>query len=116
MPLKGILNTAHALSFYTRRQEVQANNLANASSDGFKADRVLGHATAGSTFPVPVQATDLQQGAFRETERPLDLGRETLGRDRLVVDSNDFPLLRTYHGFTPSALAIAARSSIAKQA
>lgn len=73
MPIKGILNTAHALSFYTRRQEVQANNLANAATDGFKADRVFGHATRGSAFPVPVQDTDLQQGAFRDTARPLDL-------------------------------------------
>lgn len=73
MPIKGILNTAHALSFYTRRQEVTANNLANASSDGFKADRVFGHAVQGSEFPVPVQDTDLQQGAFRETSRPLDV-------------------------------------------
>lgn len=85
MPLKGILNTAHALSFYVRRQEVQANNLANAGSDGFKADRVLGHATGNSPFPVPVQATDLQQGAFRDTARPLDLALD--GPGFFVVDT-----------------------------
>lgn len=79
MPLKGILNTAHALSFYTRRQEVTANNLANAGSDGFKADRVLGHAIGGSPYPVPVQDTDLRQGAFRETSRPLDLALDGPG-------------------------------------
>jgi flagellar basal body rod protein FlgG len=79
MPLKGILNTAHALSFYTRRQEVTANNLANASSDGFKADRVFAHALNGSTYPVPVQDVDMQQGAFRETARPLDVSLDGPG-------------------------------------
>lgn len=73
MPLQGILNTARTLSFYARRQEVTANNLANASSDGFKADRVLAHQLPGTTSPVPVQETDLRQGTFRETGRSLDL-------------------------------------------
>jgi flagellar basal-body rod protein FlgF len=85
MPIKGILNTAHALSFYTRRQEVQANNLANASSDGFKADRVFAHATNGSPYPVPVQDVDMQQGAFRETARPLDISLD--GPGFFVVDT-----------------------------
>jgi flagellar basal body rod protein FlgG len=76
MPLQGILNTARTLSFYARRQEVTANNLANASTDGFKADRVLAHRLGGSTSPVPVQETDLRQGTFRETGRSLDMGLE----------------------------------------
>lgn len=87
MPLKGILDTAHALSFYTRRQEVTANNLANASTDGFKADRVFGHAVKGSAFPVPVQDTDLRQGAFRDTSRPLDAALD--GPGFFVVDTPD---------------------------
>jgi flagellar basal-body rod protein FlgF len=74
MPLQGILNTARTLSFYARRQEVTANNLANASTDGFKADRVLAHRLNGTTAPVPVVETDLRQGTFRETGRSLDLG------------------------------------------
>jgi flagellar basal-body rod protein FlgG len=89
MPLQGILNTAHALSFYMRRQEVQANNLANASSDGFKADRVLGHATNGSTWPVPVQDVDLQQGAFRDTARPLDLALDGPGFFVVATDRGE---------------------------
>jgi flagellar basal-body rod protein FlgF len=76
MPLQGILNTARTLSFYARRQEVTANNLANANSDGFKADRVLAHRLPGTTSPVPVQEIDLRQGTFRETGRSLDLGLE----------------------------------------
>lgn len=79
MPLQGILNTARSLSYYMRRQEVTANNIANASSDGFKADRVLAHTVPGSTFPVPVQDVDMQQGTFRETGRPLDVSLDGQG-------------------------------------
>jgi len=88
MPLQGILNTARTLSFYTRKQEVTANNLANASSDAFKADRVLAHGVPGSTSPVPVQDIDLQQGAVRTTSRPLDVALEGPG----------FFVLKTAHG------------------
>jgi flagellar basal-body rod protein FlgG len=88
MPLQGILNTARTLSFYTRKQEVTANNLANASTDGFKADRVLAHAVPNSSSPVPVQDIDLQQGAVRSTSRPLDVALEGPG----------FFVLKTEHG------------------
>lgn len=83
MPLQGILNTARTLSFYTRKQEVTANNLANANSDGFKADRVMAHGLPGSYTPVPVQDIDMKQGALRPTGRPLDLALE--GDGFLVV-------------------------------
>jgi flagellar basal-body rod protein FlgF len=85
MPLQGILNTARTLSFYSRRQEVTANNLANASSDAFKADRVMAHAATGSSAPIPVQDVDLRQGAFRETARTLDLALD--GPGFFVVDT-----------------------------
>jgi flagellar basal-body rod protein FlgG len=88
MPLQGILNTARTLSFYTRKQEVTANNLANASSDAFKADRVLAHAAPGSSSPVPVQDIDLQQGAIRQTSRSLDV----------ALDGPGFFVLDTEHG------------------
>jgi len=73
MPIRGIVNTARSLSYYTRLQEVTANNLANVNSDAFKADRVTAHNLKGPAFPVPVEKIDLQQGSFRETGRPLDL-------------------------------------------
>jgi flagellar basal-body rod protein FlgG len=79
MPLQGILNTARTLSFYTRKQEVTANNIANASTEAFKADRVMAHGTQGSTTPVPVQDIDLRQGALRDTTRPLDMALEGPG-------------------------------------
>lgn len=72
MSIEGISNTARALTYQVRRQEVTANNLANANSDAFKADRLFARTLAGQAFPVAVQETDLQQGTFRETARPLD--------------------------------------------
>jgi flagellar basal-body rod protein FlgF len=73
MTLRGILNAAHGMSYYSRLQEVTANNLANASTDGFKVDRMTGEQLPGTSFPVPVQQVDLTQGSLRETGRDLDL-------------------------------------------
>lgn len=73
MSLEGITNTARAMTYQIRRQEVTANNLANANSDAFKADRLFARTLAHEAFPVAVQETDLQQGTFRETGRSLDL-------------------------------------------
>jgi flagellar basal body rod protein FlgG len=91
MPLQGILNTAHTLSFYTRKQEVTANNLANAGSDGFKADRVLARAVPGSTAPVFMQDIDLRQGVMRPTARSLDVALE--GPGFLTVQTPQGPRL-----------------------
>lgn len=85
MPLGGILNTARSLSFYLRWQEVTANNLANSNTDAFKADRLAGVRTPGRDHAVPVQRTDLSQGSFRETGRPLDVSLE--GPGFLVVQT-----------------------------
>jgi len=79
MPLRGIVNTARTLAFYTRLQEVTANNLANANSDAFKADRMTARLLPGAAHPVPVELTDLQQGRLRDTGRPLDLGLDGPG-------------------------------------
>src|SRR5919197_692135 len=79
MPLRGIQNAAHGLSYYSRLQEVTANNLANASTDAFKVDRMTGRMLTGSAFPVPVEHLDLTQGSFRDTGRPLDVGLEGSG-------------------------------------
>jgi flagellar basal-body rod protein FlgG len=79
MPLKGIVETARTLSYYTRLQQVVANNLANANTDAFKVDRVTARVFDGSESPVPVQETDFQQGVLRDTGRPLDLALEGEG-------------------------------------
>jgi flagellar basal body rod protein FlgG len=83
MPISGIINTARSLGFYLKLQEVTANNLANANTDGFKADRLTAHLRTGDDHAVPVESTDLQQGAVRDTGRPLDVALE--GRGFLVV-------------------------------
>jgi flagellar basal body rod protein FlgG len=75
----GIVNAARALSYLLRLQEVTANNLANADSDAFKADYLAAHIRPGTAHPVPVQFTDLRQGAFRDTGRPLDLALDGAG-------------------------------------
>lgn len=85
MPIQGILNTAHSLALYRRWQEISAHNVANANTDAFKVDRLAVMVLPGSERPVPVQTTDLQQGAFRETGRALDLALD--GSGFLVVET-----------------------------
>ncbi len=78
-PLRGMVNTGRTLSYYMRLQEVTANNLANSSTEAFKADRMTAHLPAAGGSPVPVEQTDLSQGTFRETKRELDLALEGPG-------------------------------------
>ena len=79
MPLRGILNAAHGLSYYARLQEVTANNLANVSTDAFKVDRMSGRMMPGEAYPVPVEHLDLAQGALRQTGRSLDVALDGPG-------------------------------------
>ena len=81
----GLLTAARTLSYYSRRQEITANNLANVNTAGFKADRLVAHGLRDYDSPVPVEATDLSQGALRMTGRPLDIGLE--GAGFLVTES-----------------------------
>ena len=76
MPLKGIIDTARSLAYWERLQEVTSNNVANANTDAFKADRLAAHILPGGEHPVPVQSTDLSGGSLRDTGRPLDLALE----------------------------------------
>jgi flagellar basal-body rod protein FlgF len=79
MPIRAIVNTAQSLSYYLRQQEVAASNVASASVPGFKGDRVTARQLPGASHPVPVHGLDLQQGTFRETAGPLDLGLDGPG-------------------------------------
>jgi len=74
----GIAAAASALRYYERRQEIVANNLANASTDGFKAERVFAR-LVGESHPVPDTATDLRRGSFKETGGALDLATDSDG-------------------------------------
>ncbi|MEP7346641.1 MAG: flagellar hook-basal body protein [Gemmatimonadaceae bacterium] len=68
----GIASAASALRYWERRQEVAANNLANASTDGFKAERVFAR-LIGDALPTADAITDRREGTYRPTGQPLDL-------------------------------------------
>lgn len=109
----GLTSAAAALQMLERRQQVLANNLANVSTRGFKAEtpfaRLMGNALA-TTDTTLNQA----QGTLTETHNPLDLavqgngffvvqtpsgdrflrnGTFTLDADRRLVDSQGNPVL-----------------------
>ena len=67
------------MSYYTRMQEVVTNNIANSSTEGFKADRITAHLMGNAPHPMPFETTDMRQGAFRETGRALDLSLDGPG-------------------------------------
>lgn len=74
----GIAAAASALRYYERRQEIVANNLANASTDGFKAERVFARLIE-ENHPAPDTATDLRRGTFKETHNALDIATDSDG-------------------------------------
>ena len=79
MSMHGIVQTARALGYFERWQQVTANNVANANTDAFKADRVTATTTAGDGTPVPVGHIDLRPGPVRDTARPLDVALDGAG-------------------------------------
>jgi len=74
-----------AFSYWERRQEAVAHNLANASTPGFKGERVFASLMA-SGHPHPASETDFKEGAFSPTGRPLDLALQ--GKGFLVVQTD----------------------------
>lgn len=72
----GMQQAAAALRSIERRQEVVANNLANVSTNGFKAERTFARLLADGSLPVLDAATDRRQGAFQRTDAPLDVAIE----------------------------------------
>ena len=74
----GIAAAASALRYYERRQEIVANNLANANTDGFKAERIFARLVSDS-HPAPDTATDVRRGTFKETGSALDVATDSDG-------------------------------------
>lgn len=68
----GISSAASALRYWERRQEIAANNLANATTDGFKAERAFAR-LLNDALPVPDARTDMREGTLRPTGNPLDV-------------------------------------------
>jgi len=79
MPLlNGMNSAAHALKYWERKQEVVANNLANVSSNGFKAQRVFAKLLDG-VLPAAETSSDLSTGTLRATGNPTDLAIDGQG-------------------------------------
>ncbi len=81
MPPDGIASAASALRYWERRQEVAANNLANANTDGFKAERVFAR-LLDDELPTADAVTDRSTGTFRPTGQSFDLA---VGGDQFLV-------------------------------
>jgi flagellar basal-body rod protein FlgF len=99
-PINGMIRAANALHYWERRQEIVANNLANAETTGFKAERVFAR-VMGDSIPVADSATDLRTGTIRETGAPLDLALSNSGF--FVVDTPNGERLTRGGSFTLDA-------------
>jgi flagellar basal-body rod protein FlgF len=96
-PINGMIRAANALHYWERRQEIVANNLANAETTGFKGERVFAR-VVGDSIPVADTTTDLRAGAIRETGAPLDLAMD--GDGYFVVDTPNGERLTRGGSFT----------------
>lgn len=72
MKIDGMTSAANALRYWERRQEVTANNLANVSTNGFKAERVFASLMDGNS-PVIGTSTDHRVGALHQTGQSSDV-------------------------------------------
>jgi flagellar basal body rod protein FlgG len=81
MKTDGIASAVGALRYWEMRQEVMANNLANASTDGFRAERVFARLLDGER-PAAESATDRRAGTYRPTGNVFDVA---LGGDAFFV-------------------------------
>jgi flagellar basal-body rod protein FlgF len=77
-PLNGMESAASALRFWERKQEIVANNLANVSTDGFKAQRVFARMLDGAN-PVAETSSDLSTGSLKQTGNSLDVALDGPG-------------------------------------
>jgi flagellar basal-body rod protein FlgF len=85
--LNGMDSAASALRYWERKQEVVANNLANVSTDGYKAQRVFARLLDGIR-PAAVTSSDLSTGALRQTGNAMDV----------AVDGPGFFVVNTPNG------------------
>ncbi|MCU0626663.1 MAG: flagellar hook-basal body complex protein [Gemmatimonadaceae bacterium] len=82
----GFTAAAAALQFYERRQEVIANNLANASTTGFKATLQYARQAEDAVMTANT-TTDRTAGTITPTGNPLDVALQ--GDGMLVVQTPD---------------------------
>ncbi|MGV3710143.1 MAG: flagellar hook-basal body protein [Gemmatimonas sp.] len=74
----GLTSAASAMQMLERRQQVLANNLANANTRGFKAESVFAR-LIGDAMAAADTVTDRTQGTLTETHNPLDMSLEGNG-------------------------------------
>jgi len=81
----------HALVYWHQRQEVNAHNLANVETAGFRGRRVFAEMLAGG-LPRLGTAIDVRSGELRQTGSPLDLA--LIGEGHFVVqgDAGEVPV------------------------
>lgn len=84
--LNGLDSAAGALRYWERKQEVVANNLANVSTDGFKAQRVFAQMMDGIR-PEANAISDLTTGSLKQTGNATDVALK--GAGFLVVSTAD---------------------------
>jgi len=84
--LNGMHSAASALRYYERKQEVVANNLANVSTNGFKAQRIFATLLDGIA-PAAESGTDFTVGSLRQTANPTDVAID--GKGFFVVSTPD---------------------------
>jgi flagellar basal-body rod protein FlgF len=65
-------SAASALRYWERKQDVVANNLANVSTDGLKAQRVFARLLDG-VRPVAEATSDLSTGNLKQTNNSMDV-------------------------------------------
>jgi flagellar basal-body rod protein FlgF len=70
--LNGLDSATSALRYWERKQEVVANNLANVSTDGFKAQRIFASLLDGMR-PTAETSSDMTTGSVRQTGNDLDV-------------------------------------------
>jgi flagellar basal-body rod protein FlgF len=80
-------SAASALRYWERKQEVVANNLANVSTDGFKAQRVFAKLLDG-VRPTADATSDLSVGTLKQTTNDLDV----------AINGNGFFVVQTANG------------------
>jgi flagellar basal-body rod protein FlgF len=71
----GMTSAAAALQMLEKRQQVLANNLANASTRGFKGEIVFSK-LIGDAVSAAATSVDRRQGSMTETHNPLDVSVE----------------------------------------
>jgi len=80
--------SARALRYWETKQAVSANNLANLSTPGFKAERVFAQLLDEASLTAR-SMTDFSEGALNPTGRPLDVA--LVGDGFIVLQTDEGP-------------------------